>query len=151
MSTLEKLAAMSHSRTVRTDRLAASVQSILAQLSKVTEDRFTVDVRGATLRHTWEKTNVGHVERWLYYPESTSSRVMYDEDAFSVDLDQPVGGEGFYNGDFGCPWNGPSRADLVSFAQRAFEFVEELVKRERVAETELSAAEADVKKAEAAL
>lgn len=120
---IEKFETLASQRTVRTDRLDASVKQLLAKLETVTEAGDRVEVEGYELALYDVVSNVGSSPFWFF---TAPPRDEYDCRS-SCALDAELNTEKYLHGDFSCKIHGPNRADLISFAQRATRFVEALV------------------------
>lgn len=115
-NTLEKLSTLATQRTVRTEKVADMVHVLLARLEKVCEEGDGCTVAGHTLTLVRLRSNVGYETFWLY-----------ESDDESCYLDPSVGYDGYLHGDFSARIHGPSRAEILSFASRATEFVSRLI------------------------
>jgi hypothetical protein len=138
---IEKLATLSAQRTARTDRLQEAAQALLSLLEPHVEAGTSVRVEVCTLGFYNAKSNVGWYDGWCFgwTDEWDCER--------SVDIDRPVGGEGYVHGDFSCPWRGPTRANLIAFAARAGRFVDALIAREEKVNAALVTAQAALESA----
>jgi len=117
LNPIEKLAKLSASRTVRTDRLHAAVRELTDALetagARPGEVNVTVD--GWTLEYRDVRSNVGARDCWSF----GTGRAERDEYDGCTDLALAVNHEGYLHGDFHAAVTGPTRAHLIAFGQRA--------------------------------
>lgn len=132
---LDRLAQLASQRTTRTDRLVSTVHALLAQLEKTAEVDEGVTVDGYTLRYVRVRSNVGADFFWRL----SSGEGEYG--VISCYLDLEVGADRYLHGDFNASIQGPSRADLIWFAQRADKFVAALVAQREATNAALEVAE----------
>jgi hypothetical protein len=113
---LDRLAKLATQRTARTDRLEEATYALLAQLDAITSPGDGVEVDGYSLRRATLRSDVGVYETWYF-----------DTPECCVNLDKPVGSNGYIHGDFSCEYHGPSRADLIAFARIATKLIEAFI------------------------
>jgi hypothetical protein len=141
ISPIDRLSTLSAQRTARTDRLHEATQALLALLEPHVEAGTSVRIDGCSLGFYNVRSNVGTWSDWSFgYTDE------YDNER-SVDIDRPVGAEGYVHGDFNCEWRGPTRANLIAFASRADRFVAALIAREEKINAALATAQTSLESA----
>jgi hypothetical protein len=137
LNPLDQLAKLTTQRTARTDRLHSAVRNLTDALesSGARPGEINVTVDGWTLTYDNLRSNVGQRDCWSWYPCDESL-------GYCTDLGFPVDHDGYLHGDFNCPTQGPSRAHLIAFGQRAARLVAMIVAKVS-AESEAASSAAD--------
>lgn len=113
----EKLEKAIQSRTVRTDRLKSLCDAVISRLDAIVTEDCAVHVDGACLERCTLRSNIGSCSLWFLTTDET------------VALERDVNSKGWrLHGDLNMePLNGPTRGDLLAFAERARSFVLEIL------------------------
>lgn len=117
-SALDRLENLSNQRTARTDRLLEATHELCGRLDKLCKVGDHVSVAGRTLGLVRVHSNVALGDFWRYHR---------DEDERACYLDEGLDSRRYLHGDFHCQVYGPSRADLIDFANHAPALIEALV------------------------
>lgn len=132
---LEKLARLAAQRTARTEQLHSACVALCSKLDEIAERGDRVCVDGYELALLRLKSNVGYTDFWT---------LIDLEHETACEIEKPVNGEGYLNGDSYAAWRGPTRGELIAFGARAGRFVEALCARYETHNKNLADAEDQV-------
>lgn len=107
---LSRLTALAEQRRAKTATLHAAVQRLLAQLPT---DREISTVGRRLSRATLRDGGNCYGTVWQYTTHEGT------ENEWTCDIEKGIDSEGYHCGQFGLPFRGPSRADLIDLAEHA--------------------------------
>ncbi len=124
LSPLDRLEKLAAQRTARTDRLVAATHELLSQLDRVTEPGDYADTDRYRLTRSIIHTNVGVYDGWYF-----QSGPDEDKDSWGCWINLDVGASRCVHGDLHCQIHGPTRRELILFAEFAQKLVADLIDR----------------------
>ncbi len=121
LSPIDRLAKLATQRTARSASLHDAVCDLLTDIEDYVPMGTRVDVDGWSLIRGALRSNVGSSKMWWFHglceaPCDLETESGDDEDS-----------KHYLHGDFHAVYRGPTRAELIAFAERAGRFVEALI------------------------
>ena len=113
MDTLEQLKALTAQRKISTARLDGLVKALCKELHDLLEVGDRAELGEVAVGRVRQRSNCGHAT-WIEF--SYGHPVEIPDSCY---LDAELGREGYLSGDFSAPYRGPSRKELLLFAEHA--------------------------------